>query len=108
MSTCESVDLPEPLGPISAWTSPDEISRSTPRRISRPWTVACRSRIDSVLTGSSRQRHQHVVAVRSDLVHVHRARCGQALRLAGRERERRTVLGALDLALVAPHHAVAE
>ena len=28
------VDLPEPLGPIMAWTSPELIVRSTPRRIS--------------------------------------------------------------------------
>src|SRR5204863_107658 len=29
-----SVDLPEPLGPMSAWTSPRETRRSTPLRIS--------------------------------------------------------------------------
>ena len=31
-----SVDLPEPLGPISAWTSPAPTVRSTPFRISAP------------------------------------------------------------------------
>src|SRR5262245_49002393 len=36
------VDLPEPLGPISAWTSPRSTLRSTPRRIALPSTVTCR------------------------------------------------------------------
>ena len=38
------VDLPEPLGPMRAWSSPGWITRSTPRRISTPSAVdACRS-----------------------------------------------------------------
>src|SRR4051794_37404735 len=40
-----SVDLPEPLGPISAWISPLLTSRSTPLRISRSSTRTCRLRI---------------------------------------------------------------
>src|SRR3954453_15659111 len=40
-----SVDLPEPLGPISAWLSPLLTSRSTPLRISRSSTRTCRLRI---------------------------------------------------------------
>ena len=40
-----SVDLPEPLGPISAWISPCAMLRSTPRRISRSSMRTCRLRI---------------------------------------------------------------
>src|ERR687896_197976 len=38
-----SVDLPEPLGPISAWISPLSSDRSSPLRISRPSTSTWRS-----------------------------------------------------------------
>ena len=41
-STDASVDLPEPLGPMMACTSPALTSRSMPRRISLPSTEACR------------------------------------------------------------------
>ena len=41
-STDASVDLPEPLGPMMACTSPAFTSRSMPRRISLPSTEACR------------------------------------------------------------------
>ncbi len=41
------VDLPEPLGPISAWTLPFSTSRSRPRRISLSSTLTCRFRISS-------------------------------------------------------------
>src|SRR5690349_4732662 len=34
MIALERVDLPEPLGPISAWISPERTVRSTPLRIS--------------------------------------------------------------------------
>src|SRR4051794_15421091 len=40
MITWASVDLPEPFGPITAWTWPLSTSRSTPRRISWPPTAA--------------------------------------------------------------------
>ena len=43
--TAASVDLPEPLGPMSAWTSPGRTTRSTPWRISTPSALeAWRSR----------------------------------------------------------------
>src|SRR5579859_4472675 len=45
MSVCERVDLPEPLGPITAWTSPLEMPSVTPFRICRPSTLALRSLI---------------------------------------------------------------
>src|SRR5262245_37840305 len=41
------VDLPEPLGPISACTLPFSTSRSSPRRISLSSALTCRLRISS-------------------------------------------------------------
>ena len=41
------VDLPDPFGPISAWTLPFATSRSSPRRISLPSALTCRFRISS-------------------------------------------------------------
>src|SRR5215208_7425578 len=37
-----SVDLPDPLGPISAWISPFDTSRSSPLRISLSSALTCR------------------------------------------------------------------
>src|SRR5436190_15869523 len=102
MSTCDSVDLPDPLGPISACTSPDATSRSTPRRICTPPTDACTSAIFRTLTPPSLDGHDHVVAVDPDGVHGDGLGGGEAQRLAGLEREGGTVLGAFDLALVLP------
>src|SRR5207248_8659578 len=45
MSVCDSVDLPEPFGPITACTSPFEMPSDTPFRIWRPSTLARRSLI---------------------------------------------------------------
>src|SRR5215212_8334805 len=47
-----SVDLPEPLGPMSACSSPLLTDRSTPRRISRSSTRTCRLRISRSAKGS--------------------------------------------------------
>src|SRR5215469_6501190 len=41
------VDLPEPFGPISAWTLPFSTSRSSPLRISLSSAFTCRLRISS-------------------------------------------------------------
>ena len=41
------VDLPEPFGPIRAWTLPFSTSRSRPRRICLSSTLTCRLRISS-------------------------------------------------------------
>src|SRR4051812_31572671 len=105
MSTCESVDLPEPFGPMSACTSPERTSRSTPRRISCPATVACRFVILSTLIGRlptirevaslevverrqvtqpwgwgrSRGAHDHIGALDADVVDGDRAGGGEAL-----------------------------
>src|SRR3954467_11240167 len=47
-----SVDLPEPLGPMRACSSPLPMLRSTPRRISRSSTLTCRLRISRSANGS--------------------------------------------------------
>src|SRR3954449_12702892 len=47
-----SVDLPEPLGPIRACSSPLPTLRSTPLRISRSSTRTCRLRISRSANGS--------------------------------------------------------
>src|SRR4029079_4445568 len=47
MITLASVDLPEPFGPIRAWTLPFSTSRSSPLRISFSSTFACRFLISS-------------------------------------------------------------
>src|SRR3954470_12409834 len=46
-----SVDLPEPFGPISAWTSPLDTSRSRPLRISLSSALTCRLRISRSAIG---------------------------------------------------------
>src|ERR1051325_7978869 len=53
---CASVLLPEPLGPMIAWTSPALTVRSMPRRISLPSTLACRFLMTSIQTLSLRRR----------------------------------------------------
>jgi len=47
-STCDSVLLPEPLGPMMACTSPGRTTRSMPLRISFSPTRACSPRISSI------------------------------------------------------------
>src|SRR3972149_82258 len=47
--TCASVLLPEPFGPMMAWTSPALTFRSTPWRICWVPTLACRSLISSMV-----------------------------------------------------------
>src|SRR5919199_4758328 len=57
MIALASVDLPEPLGPISAWNSPSRTWRSTPLRICLSAAETCRfliSRSAMDLQGSSR------------------------------------------------------
>src|ERR1700736_2515351 len=50
MRVWDRVDLPEPLGPITACTSPLLIASVTPLRISLPSTLALRSRISKSAT----------------------------------------------------------
>src|SRR6476620_2733082 len=52
MITLESVDFPDPLGPISAWIWPCCTVRSIPRRISRSPTAARKPLTSSVARAS--------------------------------------------------------
>src|SRR4051794_15958876 len=54
MIALASVDLPEPLGPMSAWISPLDTSRSRPLRICLSPALTCRFRISrSAITSLS-------------------------------------------------------
>src|SRR5688572_3677198 len=109
MSTWESVDFPEPFGPITAWTSPEATSRSTPRSTSWPSTAACNPSTFSMLTvARSRNGHDHVVALDPHRVHRDRARGGQGQGLAGGERELGPVLRALHRPVLLPHVTLRE
>src|SRR5438477_4413713 len=101
MSTWESVLLPDPFGPMTAWTSPLRTSRSTERRISLPG-MAARSplMLSTLLTfarSRSRQDHHHVLTLHAHLVDRHRLRGREGRRLARAQREGAAVLPALDL-----------
>src|SRR5512138_2349051 len=101
MSTWASVDLPEPLGPMTAWTSPERTVRSMPRRISVPPTAARRPRISRTWPSPVIVHHHHdLAAVDADVVDGHRLRRREDQRLAGLERERAAVLPALQRQLV--------
>src|SRR5436309_4956519 len=121
MITWDSVDLPDPFGPITACTSPLRTARSTPRMISCPGMAARRPRTTSSLMPrllrsvcrtcgerdmfcpqnarreASWQLHDHVVAFAADLVDRHGFGGGQRLGLAGEEVKGAAVLPALDL-----------
>src|SRR2546430_3768677 len=84
MSVCDSVDLPEPFGPITACTSPFAMLSETPLRIWRPSTLARRSLISksanflfallhhvcAVIGGFSHPRRPSHVCPEKPLVHV--------------------------------------
>src|SRR3989442_5509984 len=84
MSVCDSVDLPEPFGPITACTSPFAMLSETPFRIWRPSTLARRSLISksanflfallhhvcAVIGGFSHPRRPRHVCPEKPLVHV--------------------------------------
>src|SRR3954465_2442643 len=55
-----SVDLPEPLGPIRAWNSPERTCRSTPRRMDFSPALTCRLRISRSAMVSLSQRKRSV------------------------------------------------
>src|SRR5438105_6344475 len=71
MSVCDSVDLPEPFGPITACTSPFAMLSETPFRIWRPSTLACRSLISKSANFLFGLLH-HVSAVVGGLGHPRR------------------------------------
>src|SRR6266581_5446774 len=73
MRVWDSVDLPEPFGPITACTSPLETASETPFRICRPSTLARRSLISKSANFLFVLLH-HVSAVVRRLSHPRRAR----------------------------------
>src|SRR5215210_5055486 len=60
MIALASVDLPEPLGPMSAWNSPERTCRSTPRRMFLSPALTCRLRISRSAMVSLGQRKRSV------------------------------------------------
>src|SRR5215207_11492091 len=60
MITLARVDLPDPLGPISAWNSPERTCRSTPRRMDFSPALTCRLRISRSAMVSLSQRKRSV------------------------------------------------
>src|SRR6476659_2025514 len=112
MITFDSVDLPEPLGPISAWISPWRTVRSIPRRISLPSTVACSPRTSRVagvaFVISSSHLDPHVVVVHGYRVAGDRLDRRQPEGPAGIHVEQRPVFRTLDRALVRIHLPLVE
>src|SRR2546425_8608151 len=72
MSVWESVDLPDPFGPMTACTSPLLMASVTPLRISLPSTLARRSRISKSANSFAPFLHL-ICAVRRGLSHPRRA-----------------------------------
>src|SRR3954466_15783442 len=92
MITFDSVDLPEPLGPISAWISPWRTVRPIPRKISLPSTVAWSPRTSSVaFVISSSHLYPHVVVVHGHREGIHRLDGRQPHGLPGVQVEQRPV-----------------
>src|SRR6478735_1715858 len=102
MITLESVDLPDPLGPISAWISPCCTVRSIPRRISRSPTAARKPSTCSVAGARTSfwliwsHLDQDVVVVHGHGEHIHRLDGWERSSLAGVEVEGGPVLRTLD------------
>src|SRR5947209_9735295 len=123
MMTWARVDLPDPFGPMTAWTWPLVTSRSTPRRISLPSTPARSPETTRELIGppsspvaplsgalcclirspAARSCLAHgdeqVAVLDPDVVDGHRQGGGEGLGLAGGQREGAPVLPAFDLPL---------
>src|SRR5207248_6464556 len=68
ISVCDSVDLPDPFGPITAWTSPLSIASETPFRICRPSTLARRSLISKSANSLRSEEHTSELQSPYDLV----------------------------------------
>src|SRR6478735_9048588 len=101
MITWDRVDLPEPLGPMTACTSPERTTRSIPWRISLPSTPARRPWITSSDIGCSivgAEGHEDLAVFDPGPVDGGRSGGGQDIGLARDERERAAVLPALDVA----------
>src|SRR5579875_405101 len=110
MRTWARVDLPEPLGPMTACTSPLSTSRSIPRRISWPGmpprSPCTRSRLTRETPRRSREHHLHLVALEDDLVHGNGLGGREGESLAGLQGEGAAVLPALDLLVLGVHLAL--
>ena len=52
-SVLARVDLPEPLGPISAWTSPSPTVRSMPDRMGMPSSAVATCKFSTSKSGAS-------------------------------------------------------
>src|SRR5687768_460164 len=99
MITPASVDLPDPLGPMSACTSPWRTVRSTPCRISFPLVEACSSLISSVacpFVSAMCDLHLYLVVFHLHVVRRDRRDRRQAPRLARVQVERRAVPRTFD------------
>src|SRR6266853_3448057 len=72
ISAYDSVDLPDPFGPMTACTSPLLMARVTPLRISLPSTLARRSRISKSANSIAPFLHL-ICAIRRGLAHPRRA-----------------------------------
>src|SRR3546814_20894127 len=110
MMTWDSVDLPEPFGPMMAWTSPERMVRSIPLRISRPATPARRPRISRKCwrVGSDIDGHLYLAVDDACLVHGAGIGGGQGMGLTVEQREGAAVLPALELAFLAAHHSLGQ
>src|SRR5215212_9393674 len=67
ITTLARVDLPDPLGPMSAWISPSRTDRSTPLRICLSPTRAWRFRISRSGMGSDLKGHGFTLGERHEL-----------------------------------------
>src|SRR3546814_10317765 len=103
MMTWDSVDLPEPFGPMMAWTWPERMVRSIPLRISRPATPARRLRISLTCwrVGSDIDGPLYLAVHASCLVHSARLGGGQGMGRTVDQREGAAVLPAPERALLA-------
>src|SRR5437588_649896 len=106
----DSVDLPEPLGPMSACTWPRSTATLMPFRISIPGGPPRRSSISRTATSDHHLSDLYLDGAVGNpaWIDAHRTRSRKARGLARSEIERRRVLRALDLARALPHLALGE
>src|SRR2546427_3557586 len=108
MIASESVLLPEPFGPMIAWTEPLSTTRSIPLRIVLPSTLTTRSLISRLDThtlprrGRRKLRESHAIeSLRDAVLELEPYRPRSAVRLAHTVQDR-LALGGTDLRLDGP------
>src|SRR2546421_4825552 len=108
MIASESVLLPEPFGPMIAWTEPLSTTRSIPLRIVLPSTLTTRSLISRLDThtlprrGRRKLRESHAIeSLRDAVLELEPYRPRSAVRLAHTVQDR-LALGGTDLRLDRP------